>query len=142
MASSCPSSQGTPQRPGPPHFSAGVRLRTEVLPIAKRPAFQPQGTSLELPSRRAYGSLANCMGWDTALATAKASVRLGYRQAGSGRAVAVSLQSRRGDGSHVFSWTAWTGWDCKTPHRYFKASITIFLRTNIILFLLLLFIHK
>lgn len=50
MASSCPSSQGTPLRPGHPHFTGEVRLSTEVLLSAERQGFQPQGASMELSS--------------------------------------------------------------------------------------------
>ena len=58
-------SQGTPLRPGHPHFTGGVRLRTEVLPSAERQVFQPQGTSMELPSREPISHCVICVEWDT-----------------------------------------------------------------------------
>ena len=45
-------------------FHSGVRLRTEVLPSAERRVFQPQGTSMELPSREPISQCVNCVEWD------------------------------------------------------------------------------
>lgn len=131
MASGCPSSQGTPLRPGHPHFTVGsdsgqksCRVRRGGYSSPRAPLWSCHPESLFLNVWTVWSGT-----WPS-----KTHFRLGCRHSGNGRRVVISSPRRSGDVC-MFP-PRYTGWDCKTQNRYFKASITIFLRTKIILFYL------
>lgn len=94
-------------RPGHPHFTAGVRLRTKVLPDVERRGFQPQGTSLELPSGESVLPLRTVWGGTLPWPIPRLNFKLGCRRSGNGRSMAISSPRRLRDGIHVSSQIHW-----------------------------------
>lgn len=94
-------------RPGHPHFTSGVRLRTKVLPDVERRGFQPQGTSLELPSGESVLPLRTVWGGTLPWPIPRLNFKLGCRRSGTGRSMAISSPRSLREGIHVSSEIYW-----------------------------------
>ena len=90
-----------------PHFTGGVRLRTEVLPRVERRGFQPQGTSMELPSREPVSHRVNCVEWDATLASSKTHFRLGVQTQWKWKEGGYLFSKKVGGHMHVSSRIYW-----------------------------------
>lgn len=124
----------TPQAWSCPLHSRAQTRRTNVLPDVERPGFQPQGTSPE--SHEGKPRLpCEVYGVGHRLGQRQASLQAGVETGGNGRHGGADSTRAGWLMTSVFPLEC-PGWDRKAQGGCFKASITQFLRTKIILFYL------